>query len=754
MKIKDIINRELVNLSNCEQEPIHIPGSIQPHGFLIALDANSHIIDYCSGNVKDFIGISHEQCLGKKLEEILGEDTAERLVAYVQQQKNAVNPPFELTINGKELLCSMHLVSNTFVAEFESVDPDAPAISAVYDQTIQFVGSMERAETLQELCKGVAEHTRALTGYDRVMIYRFDKDYNGEVFAESKIEGIESYFGLHYPHTDIPAQARRLYLTNLMRMIVSVNDKPVPIYTIDDTPDKTLDLSRSYLRSVSPIHIQYLQNMGVGATLTISLIHNNRLWGLITCHHYSAKYVPLYARIAAQMQGYFLTSQINVRQLNEEYKAGEAINAALEKLLEDKQEATPESFDKIVKDESLLTLCRAGGVAIMFEGTIYKNGKTPGDDSIKKLCTWLDKHTKHGEYATSRLNDVYPEAKEFASTGAGIIYHSLSGIQNDCVVWFAPETKEEVHWGGNPDTAIVKTEKGLSPRNSFELWKQILQYQSKEWTKPELLATATFAHALQKHVTLILISEEEKRHRLLTQQLQEANTELENINWISSHDLKEPLRKIQMFASKLLDREQERLSESGILSLQKVNKSANKMQQLISDITAYNKVRHLHEQFETIELGHVLEEVKDELKDEIAEHSATISYDELPQVKGIPLLLRQLFLNLIRNSLKFSRPGIPPEVNIRWATDASEAAHGDGFNRIIISDNGIGFDNSFAESIFKVFTRLHGISQYEGSGIGLALCRKIMQNHKGYIQASGTPGEGASFSLYFPAVKN
>jgi len=754
MKIKDIVNRDLVNLTNCEQEPIHIPGSIQPHGFLIALYADSLTIDYCSANIVDFLGITYEQCLGKHFADIFGSGITDNFKAYVSKQSAAVNPPMALEINGQSLLCTAYALGKCYIAEFEPADPAQPSVTAVYNQTVQFVGDMEQSETLQELCMKVAQQTRAITGYDRVMIYRFDKDYNGEVFAESKVDDIEPFLGLHYPHTDIPAQARQLYLTNLMRIIVDVNYTPVPIYTIDDASGKNLDMSKSYLRSVSPIHIEYLKNMGVGGTLTISLIHDGRLWGLITCHHYSAKYVPLYSRIAAQMQGYFLASQINVRQLNEEYRVAANINASLEQLLDNAHEPEAASFEQIAAHPALLSLCNAGGAAILFEGKIYRNGNTPDEEDIRKLASWLNTYTRHGAFHNDRLADIYPDAKRFAATAAGIIYHSLSGMQDDAIMWFAPETQQEVHWAGDPSKAIVKNEKGLSPRNSFALWKQVLQYQSRDWTRPGLLATATFAHALQKHITLILISEEERKQRMLTGQLREANTELENINWISSHDLKEPLRKIQMFSSKILDKEQQAISESATVSLKKITKSAGKMQQLLADITTYNKVRHLQAAYEMTSLNDVLNTVAEELRDELADRKALLAYDALPVVNGVPFLLKQLFINLLRNSLKFARKDVLPEIHISAAQEAVAGMNGlEGqYHRVDIRDNGIGFDSAFEESIFKVFTRLHAADEYEGSGIGLALCRKIMQNHKGTIVAKGQPGMGAVFSLYFPVA--
>ena len=173
-----------------------------------------------------------------------------------------------------------------------------------------------------------------ITGYDRVMVYRFDEQYNGEVFAESKTEALPAFLGHHYPHSDIPAQARELYLRNLLRMIPDVAYTPVPLYTLDDgRPEKTLDMSHSVLRSVSPIHIQYLKNMGIQATLTISLVLEGRLWGLIACHHYSPKWTPHYIRLSAQLQAHFLTSQIRVQETAEEYQRSQAIEKDLNSLL-------------------------------------------------------------------------------------------------------------------------------------------------------------------------------------------------------------------------------------------------------------------------------------------------------------------------------------------------------------------------------------------------------------------------------------
>src|SRR6478672_1754703 len=317
MQIRDIVNREIVNLTNCDHEPIHIPGSIQPHGFLIAIDAKG-IVHFCSGNISEYLDTTYQQVLGKHFSELFGAGTFAKIEPYLHNQELDTILPLLLHFFEKQFQCTLHFNGDKFIIEAELHQVGIDKIADVYNQTLQFVSYMNSTNTLKSLCELVADGTREITGYDRVMIYRFDKDYNGEVFAESRRDDLEPFLGLHYPHTDIPVQARELYLKNLLRLITDVDYAPVPIYTIDDGTAQNLDLSLSVLRSTSPIHVEYLKNMGVGATLTISLIHQEKLWGLIACHHYSAKNITPEIRLAARVQGQFITSQIDVRQSNEE----------------------------------------------------------------------------------------------------------------------------------------------------------------------------------------------------------------------------------------------------------------------------------------------------------------------------------------------------------------------------------------------------------------------------------------------------
>ncbi len=751
MALKDIVNREIVNLTNCEQEPIHIPGSIQPHGFLLATDTNG-IIRYCSANVADFTRFTAENLLQHPIEMLIGASQYTQFLHYLSELQSTSATPHILIIENTQFQCVAHQADGTHVCEFEPVSEHVPRVSAVYDQAINFARYMGKAMTLQQLCHSVATEIRTLTGYGRVMVYRFDKDYNGEIYAESKVDEHEPFLGLHYPHTDIPVQARQLYIRNLMRLIVDVNYTPVPIFTKENSSNKDLDLSCSTLRSVSPIHVQYLKNIGVSATLTISLLHEGKLWGLIACHHYSAKYLDHYTRITAQLQGHFLTSQIQVREMAEGYAVAARINSSLETLLNKKFVPERASLQALVEQTQILEICHAGGVAVILNDVVYKAGKTPDNAAILMVAEFARQKGANGIYHTSALSEDFPESIEWCSVASGVLYYQLGGVHNEAIVWFRPESLETINWSGDPEKAIMKDVNGLSPRKSFEKYQQIVKCRSYDWTQTELTASATFAYSLQKHITLILLSEEEARQRELTRRLEESNLELENISWISTHDLKEPLRKIQLFSSRLLNLDKS-LSADASIALQKMNASANKMQKLISDITNYSRIRHSETTLEKIDLTRLVSEVKQELSEEIEEKNARVVAVNVSFIKGIPVIVHQLFSNLIGNSLKFARDGVPGEIIIKQNPEPVKSPEADDiklYHKITVADNGIGFDNEFSDKIFKIFTRLHSADKYQGTGIGLALCKKIMQLHNGYIYAESGENEGAAFTIYFP----
>ncbi|MBN7816304.1 ATP-binding protein [Algoriphagus pacificus] len=752
MKIRDIVNREIVNLTNCEQEPIHIPGSIQPHGFLLGLKSGTFIIDYCSENVSDYISKSHADLLGKGFQEIFGNDAQQALENYISKDRMLSSLLLKVELEKQLFVCTVHLSDGIYILEAEPSSEEHKKANEVYDHTTQFLTYLNGSNTMKDLCQLVAEGTREVTGYDRVMIYRFDEHYNGEVFAESCREDLEPFLGLHYPHTDIPAQARELYLKNLLRLITDIDYSPVPIYTLDDQEGKNLDLSLSILRSTSPIHVKYLQNMGVGATLTISLIHKNKLWGLIACHHYSKKNLSPDIRLAAQLQGHFITSQIDLRQSSEEYEVSRKVNLAYDRLsMFELSVDGEEKFKELVSHPEILNICNATGVALIIDEEVYSHGHVPSEKDILFLTDFLAEKSNNTSFHTNKLLDILPDHPELSKQTPGVIFHSLDIEGINCIIWFRPETKTEVNWAGDPSKSIIKDKNGLSPRNSFELWKEVVNYSSKNWLQPELDTAAAYSYSLQRQISLILVAKEEEKYRKLSELLSETNAELENINWISSHDLQEPLRKIQLISSMLINEEE--LSPSVGKMMNKLNLSAERMQALLSDLLKFNKVKYNTEPFVEVDVSALIQELKEEFQENY-DFDIQFEIGELPKLTGERFMLRQLFSNIIRNSIKYRSLDKSPMIKISspesidWEDQEAEME----YHYLIFEDNGIGFDQKYSKSVFNIFTRLHGNSEYTGSGMGLALCKKIMQHHKGNIKAESQEGVGTKIFLAFPKI--
>ena len=762
MDIKDIVNRDIVNLTNCESEPIHIPGSIQPHGFLLGLKDDDHRIDFCSGNATDFIGLSPEQVLGKSLSEVFTPTEYNKFLTYTGGESIDAARPFVYSFNEKIYNTTVHRSGETLILEFEPFPDGTLDLPDLYNQTRKFVSLMEKNNHLSDLCNDIAVETRAITGYDRVMIYRFDPEYNGEVIAESKREDLNSFSGQKYPHTDIPAQARELYIRNPLRMIVDMDYAPVPILTLDKHNNKnnqSLDLSLSVLRSVSPIHVEYLQNMGVGATLTVSLLQNNKLWGLIACHHYSPKILPYYSRLSALLHGHFLTSQIAVREVAEEFEVAQAVDKALLESL-----SVLDHNDNFIEDyhhiPSLLEMANATGFVIYYKGKLFKNGSVPENEDLVPLLKMLSENYPTASFHTERLLDIYEDGEKLSKYAAGIVYHSIAAGTPDGILWMRAERRETINWAGNPHKAVgQQADDGvtrLSPRKSFELWMEEVKDKSAVWRKSELHALATFAYALQKHINLRYVRSQESSNRILNEELKAANKELANLNWISTHDLKEPLRKIQIFASKILDREQTDVSAQVKDSVQRMRFAAEKMQMLIEDILTYSKAGNMDKVYEYVDLNQILQRVFEELCDNIEDKKALITAAHLPTLNVIPFQIQQLLVNLLSNALKFSIEGRYPEIEIGVRTVTPDqipdvkSESGSRFYAIWVKDNGIGFEKEYESRIFDVFQRLHPSNKYPGTGIGLAICKKIMENHNGYIVADSELGEGSTFTIFFP----
>ena len=739
--MKEIVNRDIVNLDNCESEPIHLPGQIQQNGFLVAVDKD-YIIRFCSANVTQ-VNFEVKDLLDKHINVLLQEVDCSDVEEYISRGKFNSFDLLYCTIDGQSYSLTLHQSGNYFVLEFEKGNPHEKESPSFYSQTQRFVSRLNQTETLEALCQSACEQIAEFSGYDRVMVYCFDEQYNGEVIAESKQEHLESFRGLHYPHTDIPEQARKLYLKNIMRMIPDVHYTPSPILTrIEDANNESLDLGQAVLRSVSPIHIEYLKNMGVGATLTISLTMDGRLWGLIACHHYSARSLGKIVRMACLLQATLLNSQIVIHELVKDFRLKAGIDDNFSKL---KQWFSEHGSDQIKGlAQLLLEVPEATGVYILNNGKSEGAGILPPSATLNALLEYLEAEAGN-QLATHNLEEL--TGLTDLNGCAGLLYQKLP--VGAAILWFRQEIVREIFWGGEPKKAIIRDERGLHPRKSFEKWQEIFAGPSQRWHNAEVEASRKVAHEYSIYLNAQLKVELDKQQEMVVEKLKMANEELEHMHWLSMHDLKEPLRKMSVFASILEADDEANISPNGKFYLQRIKSSAERLNALVEDMLVYIRVRNSKETFEDVDLKPLLEEVYQSLAEEFAQKQAKLQTGNLPVVRGNPFLLRQMFWNLLSNALKFSKPGEAPLIEVYAEEKGNEDR---SHHSIVVADNGRGFENKHSERIFKIFQRLKTQTEVSGSGIGLAICKHIAELHGGNISAMGEPGIGAKFTVRIPVA--
>ena len=511
-----------LDLSSCAREPIHIPGSIQPHGLLLVLAAD-FTVRHVSANVEAMLGLGAAALYGTHVVEILGPTQTERFIASVAQGDfGAFNPTrFVLRASsGSELEfeCTMHRVAETLVVEFEPFEMLEGTSKDPYALVRTPIARMEQAGDIETLARIAANEMLSISGFDRTMIYRFDEDWNGEVIAEAKDDAVEaSYFGLHFPASDIPVQARRLYVRNALRLIPDVGYQPCELVPeFDPATGQSVDLSKSILRSVSPFHVAYLQNMGVRATLTISIVIGGRLWGLIACHHYRPRHLDYGMRAVCELLGHMLAWQIGARLETESLQEELRANGLLEAHGRSSAAFGDLATGLLAGAEGLLELFGAQGLAIRLDGEMWRIGATPADAAlIAQIAASLRNDVADGVAVNHCVGATVPEAAGDADTASGALMLPLSEAGDEYVICFREEYIRNVYWGGDPNKPATALEGAIRPRESFASWRQTMRGHSERWTSHDRSAARNLRHRILERRQTIERGRAEERIRHL-----------------------------------------------------------------------------------------------------------------------------------------------------------------------------------------------------------------------------------------------
>jgi light-regulated signal transduction histidine kinase (bacteriophytochrome) len=611
-----------------------------------------------------------------------------------------------------------------------------------------FIGQLQGVGDVAELCRLAAVEVRRLTGFDRVLVYRFDKDWNGTTIAESQDgDAFPPYLDLRFPASDIPAQARELYRLNRLRLIVDANYRPSPILpAVNPVTGKPLDLSFAALRSVSPVHVEYLRNMGVAASMSISILRDGRLWGLIACHHRAPRAVPYEIRAACDFLGQVLSVHVAARERTLEFEQRMRLKDVHGRLLAHLASHPRFSEALAARPDELLGLTNAAGAAVVFGGDVWLIGQTPTRDQVERVVRWLGEE-RGGEEVTCEdsLAQRLPEAEAFKDAASGVLAIEISKLHRSFVLWFRPEVIRTVTWGGDPRKPVEPPAPGqgerLHPRTSFEAWKETVRFRCVPWRQAEEEAARDLRNSI---VGIVLRKAEEMAS--LNAELERSNRELEAFSYSVSHDLRAPFRHIVGYSELLRDRlaaEGRGASADELRYVDTIIESATFAGTLVDNLLLFSQMGRSTLTMTPVDLNALVAEVRRRLEGEAAGRRIEWAVGELPTVRADLFMLRQVVQNLLSNAIKYTRSRGDARVEV--------AADEDGHEWVVrVADNGAGFDMRYVDKLFGVFQRLHRVEEFEGTGIGLANVRRIVSRHGGRTWATGEVGRGATFYFSLP----
>lgn len=731
----------LVTPNGCDSEPIHIPGSIQPHGALLGLRESELEILIASDNSGQF---GFQSPHGRKLAEFVTPETRSLIRSALEGDPRDANPLEVRILEGRAFHGILHRSEGILFLEIEPVAGDARRIRGGYRRLVRKLDSIRRAQNLQEICAVASREVHALTGYDRVMVYRFLSDGSGQVLSEERSDdAVESYMGLHFPASDIPAQARRLYVKNTIRIIVDSAYTPVGIQpSLHPGTQEPIDLSESTLRSVSPIHCEYLRNMDVRGSMSISLLDGDELWGLIACHHREPKLVPYGTRLLAEFLAHVLSARISELARVEFLSAKNAAYSTQAKLI-DKMISSPRFQDGLVGEGStILDVVHSDGAAIVFRDEVTRVGATPGVAEILELVRAFDATAPRDIVAVDRLADIHPPAERYGDVAAGAIAVPLSA-SGDTLLWFREEARRSVVWAGRKEESGLDDRGVLSPRKSFSAWSEEVRGRSRPWQAWEVEVASDFRTALAASVIHQAAELERLNSRLV-----EADNQKDRFLAAVSHELRNPLNAIVSWA------QMARLggdAESVKKAVEGIERNAEAQARLIDDLmdTARIERGKLQISMKPVRMAEVLEEAMEAIGPSARKKSIRI----VTEVRGRDLLivgdagrLRQVCWNLLNNAVKYSETDSTVRVRL---------GERDSCIDLVVEDEGVGMEPGFLERAFDPFRQAEATHSRSGLGLGLSIARTIIELHWGTIRAESPGlGLGSTFTVSLPTLRD
>ena len=731
-----------LDIADCASEPIRIPGGIQPHGALFVIDpASGEVLQAAIGDPAALR--PGEAPLGRRLHDVLVPEAA-ALLGDLEARLPAKGTTHLGVVRTGDSVHHLiaHRADGAVIVELERASAGEPGtFDQVYPHVRDFLQGLQGAASMDALTALAAREVRRITGLDRAMIYEFDANWNGAVIAEARNEELPSYLGLRFPASDIPAQARELYRLNRLRLIADAGYTPAALVPVlNPRTGEPADLSYSVLRSVSPVHLEYMRNMGTMASMSISLMRGDQLWGLISCHNRLPLQVGYHVRAACDFIGQILSLEIASRQSAALAEERARLHAVQTRLLSNMAGAAWFGEGLLARGDDLLALTGATGAAIVTRDGCALVGDTPGTDGVARLVAWLAERGRGEVFATECLADEMPGGEALKDEASGVLAASISQLHDSYVLWFRPEVIRTVTWGGDPHKRARPDAAGgrLHPRKSFESWRETVRLRAEPWDVAQIDAASNLRSAI---VDIVLRKAEEMAD--LTERVVSVNKELEAFSYSVSHDLRAPFRHIVGYAQLLKKNEGATFTPRADRYIETIIESAVTAGALVDDLLSFSQMGRATLRPIDADMEVLVAEVRRAAM--LHQNPARVrwSVGDLPRVQADPTMLRLVWQNLIENALKFTRDRETALIEIGADEDKTET-------RFWVRDNGTGFDMAYVGKLFGVFQRLHRVEDFEGTGIGLANVKRIVERHGGRVWAEGQVGQGALFGFALP----
>ena len=725
-----------MNFVECHDEPIHIPGYIQSFGYLIGVDTASHTISFLSENIAEIFDIENAaSLLGKKLSQypevfrtVLDSDIFEN-AEFLSRRENETY--FDKIVIQDKLYHFSVFLSNQFAfLEFEAVvENTLKKITSKYD-------NFYIIDNEQEIWKQLLNIISTIIDYDRMMVYQFMEDGSGKVVAEKNNDNLESYLGLHYPEHDIPKQARELYLKKRKRIFSDVYSQPVKILSLTE---KNIDLTFAVTRAMSPIHGQYIKNSGAASSFSISIIIDDKLWGLVTCQNRTAKHIDLEDRVQSGIFTVLASNAYSSFKSKKELEYRLDLNEKLSFLKSEflKSENLFDALDATKKE--LRIIPKADGLAIISDQDIVLEGITPDKEKVREIINWAYDNVFDNIFASSSFLKNHGQKLGLNSDTAGIIIYFVEKSKREILIWFRKEFDEHISWAGNPEKEIdISIQNGVetqtvSPRKSFEIFLENIKGNSKRWSSKNVIAVNLIKDLILEtsHNQYITIKK-------LNNQLKRVNEELDSFSYTISHDLGTPLTVMKLNAQMLLKSLSETADRSKINS---IIDEIDSMAEMMQNVLQLSRAKHSEIKLETIETNATIQKITENAKITFDSPKSLVVIKECPEVLADKTMLHQVFLNIINNAIKYSSNQEKPVVEIEGSEEG---------NKIIyrIKDNGIGIPEENKHKMFKIFNRMDNAKQFKGNGVGLSIVHRIMSRLGGNIDYESDKN-GTCFILTF-----